>query len=67
MRNERVTLQDVACAPIDRVRSGYPYSADGFPANQTARFPTCKFELVDPDTNTFRLTLSDLDYSGDRP
>lgn len=67
VRGERITTQDVACAPIDRVHSGYPYSAPGKPQEQTANFPTCEFTLVDPETNTFRLTLSDLDYVSKRP
>lgn len=66
VRGERITTQDTACAPIDRVQSGYPYSADGFPQEQTTNFPTCDFTLVDPETNTFRLTLSDLDYESER-
>ena len=67
VRGEKITPQDVACAPIDRVHSGYPFSAPGKPQEQTARFPTCEFTLIDPDTNTFRLTLSDLDYKAKRP
>ena len=66
VKNERVTLQDTACAPIDRVQAGYPFSAPDKPADRTTNFPTCKFTLVDPATNTFRLTLSDLDYSSGR-
>ena len=66
LKNERITLQDVACAPIDRVHAGYPFSASDKPAEQTTNFPNCEFVLVDPETNTFRLTLSDLDYTSKR-
>ena len=67
VKNERITTQDVACAPIDRVHPGYPYSAAGFPAEQTTSFPACEFTLVDADTNTFKLKLSGLDYESARP
>ncbi len=66
VKDEEITLQDVACAPIDRVQPGYPFSAPGKPENQTTKFPTCEFTAVKGKKNTFRLTLSDLDYTSKR-
>ena len=66
VNDEDITLQDVACAPIDRVQPGYPFSASGKPENQTTKFPTCEFTAVEGKKNTFRLTLSDLDYTSKR-
>lgn len=56
---------DASCVALDRRQPEYPFSAAGFPAEQTTNFPTCT--LVKTSSTTFTLTLSGLDYSGSGP
>lgn len=59
--NPEVELREPACVPNERIQSGFPYSGDGFAAEQTTRFPAC--QIIKTGPTTFELTLSGLDYS----
>lgn len=59
---EPIVPQSNPCSVQDRANPGYPYSGNGFAAEQTAPFPgTCTLTQISP--NVFDLTLTGIDYS----
>ncbi|MFJ6419049.1 SpaA isopeptide-forming pilin-related protein [Paeniglutamicibacter sp. NPDC091659] len=62
---ETLAISGTGCSPLDTHNYGYPYSASGNPAEKTANYPTCA--LTSLGANKFRLTLSNLNYTGPFP